>query len=127
MFKIERIDHIALTVKDPERSAAWYQDVLGLERSYEDVWPQPPVVCAGQACIFLFAADKDNPLPIADVRNTIAMRHFAFTVNRASFEQAQAEFRRRGIEFEFEDHQITHSIYIYDLDGYRVELTTDEL
>lgn len=124
MFKIEQIDHIALTVKDPERSAAWYHDVLGLGRSYQDVWSEPPVVCAGQACIFLFPADKTEPLPLPDVRNTIAMRHFAFRVDRASFEQAQAEFRRRGIEFEFEDHQITHSIYIYDPDGYRVELNT---
>ena len=129
MFQIQLLDHVALTVKDRQRSISWYQMVLGMERRYQDVWNgqrDPVVMCAGTACVALFLPDTAEPLPSPD-HNTLAMRHFALRLDRANFEQAQAEFRRRGIEFEFEDHTISHSIYVYDLDGHRVELMTYEL
>jgi catechol 2,3-dioxygenase-like lactoylglutathione lyase family enzyme len=31
-FAVDRLDHLVITVKDIEISAAWYQKVLGLER-----------------------------------------------------------------------------------------------
>ena len=52
------------------------------------------------------------------------MRHLAFKVDRANFEQAQQELKARGIEFEFQDHMISHSIYFNDPDGHQIELTT---
>jgi catechol-2,3-dioxygenase len=55
------------------------------------------------------------------------MRHLAFRVDRPNFLRAQAELRGRGISFTFEDHQIAHSIYLNDPDGYEIELTTYEL
>jgi catechol 2,3-dioxygenase-like lactoylglutathione lyase family enzyme len=129
MFHIESVDHIALTVKDIERSATWYQSVLGMERRHQDIWNtlgDPAMLCAGTACVALFPPDTAAPLPSPD-HNTLAMRHFALKVNRANFEQAQLEFRRQGIEFDFEDHNICRSIYVFDPDGHRVELTTYEL
>jgi catechol 2,3-dioxygenase-like lactoylglutathione lyase family enzyme len=53
------------------------------------------------------------------------MRHFAFHTDGESFEQAQDELRRRGVEFSFEDHEITKSIYLFDPDGHRIEITTE--
>jgi catechol 2,3-dioxygenase-like lactoylglutathione lyase family enzyme len=41
MFHIRQIDHVALTVKDLDRSIAWYHDILGLERRHEAVWGRP--------------------------------------------------------------------------------------
>jgi catechol 2,3-dioxygenase-like lactoylglutathione lyase family enzyme len=32
-FAVDRLDHLVMTVKDVEISAAWYQRVLGMERS----------------------------------------------------------------------------------------------
>lgn len=55
------------------------------------------------------------------------MRHFAFRLNRADFEQAQMELREQQIPFRFEDHIMAHSLYLSDPDGHRVELTTYEL
>jgi catechol 2,3-dioxygenase-like lactoylglutathione lyase family enzyme len=128
MFTIEQIDHIALTVKDMQRSIAWYQEVLGLERCYQEAWGDgPPVMlCAGKTCLALFPATTAQPLPPPD-QNTIAMRHFAFRTNRANFEQAQTELRRRGMQFVFQDHGISHSIYFPDPDGHEVEITTYDL
>jgi catechol 2,3-dioxygenase-like lactoylglutathione lyase family enzyme len=126
MFKIDHLDHVALAVKDLERSMAWYQEVLGLERRHQEVWGEvPAMLCAGMTCVAFFPTATDAPNPPPD-DNTIAMRHLAFRVNRANFEKAQAELRRRGVDFDFQDHEISHSIYFADPDGHRLELTTYE-
>ena len=126
MIKIDAIDHVALTVRDIERSVAWYQEVLGLERRNEEsLGNYPAVVCAGSTCLALFPVSETEPQPLQN-RGAITMRHLAIRVNRENFEQAQIELRRRGIDFDFEDHDIAHSIYFHDPNGYKVELTTYE-
>ena len=54
------------------------------------------------------------------------MRHVAFQVDRVNFIKAQETLRERGIEFAFQDHSISQSIYLRDPDGYELELTTYE-
>jgi catechol-2,3-dioxygenase len=126
MFKIDHLDHVALAVKDLKRSRQWYQEVLGLERRYEKTWGEvPTMMCAGNTCIALFPTKTQKPKPAPD-DDTIAMRHLAFRVSRKNFEQAQIELRHRGMAYEFQDHDIAHSIYFSDPDGHRLELTTYE-
>jgi len=128
MFRIEYIDHVALTVKDLDASVAWYHDVLGLERRHQEVWGRvPAMMCAGNTGVALFPASSPHPEPAPEHRNSAIMRHLAFRVDRENFRQAQAELRARGIAFSFEDHEISHSIYLNDPDGYEIELTTYEL
>jgi catechol 2,3-dioxygenase-like lactoylglutathione lyase family enzyme len=129
MFHVLGLDHVALTVKDPQRSLEWYQRVLGMEQRYQDVWngPHDPiVVCSGDTCLALFPPDTTNPLPTPD-HNVLAMRHFALRLDRRDFGQAQVELAEQNIPFSFEDHTIAHSIYVSDPDGHRIELTTYEL
>lgn len=128
MFQIIGLDHIALTVRDQERSLAWYQRVLGFERRYEEAngADDPVFVCAGNSCLALFPAQMSNPQSVPD-GNAIAMRHFAFRLDRANFVRAQVELREQQIPFRFEDHTMAHSIYLSDPDGHRIELTTYEL
>jgi len=45
-------------------------------------------------------------------------------VDRVNFVKAQEALQARGIEFVFEDHSISQSIYLRDPDGYELELTT---
>jgi catechol-2,3-dioxygenase len=127
LFKIESVDHVALNVRDLKRAEAWYREVLGLERRFEEAWGDvPTVLCAGSTCVALFPA-QDEALP-GDARGCSgALRHVAFRVDRANFRKAQAELRRREIEFAFEDHGISHSIYFSDPDGHTIELTTYEV
>jgi catechol-2,3-dioxygenase len=129
MFQIIGLDHIALTVRDQERSLEWYQRILGMERRYQEVrsGPQDPVMaCAGNTCLALFPPEAAEPLPVPD-HNVITLRHFAFRLDRVNFEWAQHELSEQKIPFHFEDHTITHSMYLSDPDGHRVELTTYEL
>jgi catechol 2,3-dioxygenase len=118
---------VAITVSDLARSLAWYTDVLGLDRRFEDGWGDvPTMVCAGETCVALFPSDVPDPQSVL-VRETVSMRHFAFRVDRENFEAAQARFRDRGIEFESADHVIAQSVYISDPDGHQIEITTYDL
>jgi catechol 2,3-dioxygenase-like lactoylglutathione lyase family enzyme len=127
MFKLQGIDHVALAVRDVHRSIRWYEEVLGLQRMHEDAWgDHPAVVGIGSTAIALFpiAGDAPQPRPGCDV---VTMRHLAFRADAANFAAARQVLQARGIAFEFQDHQIAHSIYFGDPDGYEIELTTYDL
>ena len=126
MLRVEGIDHVALAVRDVAAAARWYQEVLGLERRYAEVWGDfPTVVCAGITCLALFPVGTDSPLP-PPPRGTLAMRHVAFRVDRENFARAQATLRARGIAYTAEDHAAALSVYFADPDGHRLEITTYE-
>ena len=127
MLKVDHIDHVALAVRDVQRSVAWYRDVLGMERRYQEAWGDyPAIVAAGETSLALFPCESPNPKPRPD-HDTIAMRHVAFAVDRTGFEKAREQFRKLGIESRFSDHGIAHSIYISDPDGHMLEITTYEV
>lgn len=124
VFELRRIDHVALNVSDMERSIAWYRDVLGMQRLYEEEWgDSPAMMCAGDACIALFRASVEDPDPPPG-GDVLAARHVAFRVDRDDFQRAQEELDRRGIGQRFRDHGVTHSIYFQDPDGHQLEITT---
>lgn len=124
-FTIQQLDHVALRVEDPERSSAWYQEVLGLEHVHPGLWGGVPVLLqAGEGQLALFRAAEPLTEPETATRQ---MLHVAFRTDRLGFESAQEELSQRGIEFEFQDHDICHSLYLRDPDGYLVEVTTYEL
>lgn len=126
-ISIQHIDHIALTVRDVERSTRWYCEVLGLEHRYPGMWAGvPAMVFCGETGLALFPASTAEPQPPPG-REAIAMQHFAFRADRAGFETAQAELHERGIAFVFQDHDISHSIYFHDPDGHQIEITTYDL
>jgi catechol 2,3-dioxygenase-like lactoylglutathione lyase family enzyme len=126
-MQLEGIDHVALGVRDVERSAKWYTDVLGFERLYEGMWNGVPTfIGKGSTGIALFPESPDAQ-SIPSTRRDVRMLHLAFRSNRENFLAAQHELKKRGIKFEFQDHEISHSIYFRDPDGHQLEITTYEL
>jgi catechol 2,3-dioxygenase-like lactoylglutathione lyase family enzyme len=126
-MQLEGIDHVALAVRDVKRSAKWYIDVLGFERRYEEMWDGVPTFIAkGNTAVALFPL-RNNDSKSAARTCRIGMLHLAFRANRENFVSAQEELKRRGIKFEFQDHEISHSIYFRDPDGHELEITTYEL
>ena len=114
MFKINALDHVALSVRDVSRSAQWYAEVFGFKRLHEDKWNGIPVfVGNGDAAIALFPASEEIGSASAD-RAAVRTLHFAFRTDRENFSQAQNELKKRAIPFEFQDHEISHSIYFRD-------------
>ena len=124
MLRVDSIDHVALTVRDVARSVAWYQVVLGLERRYADVWGDfPAVVGAGTTSLALFPTPVPQPAPPPG-REVLSIRHIAFRVDRATFDQARGELEAHGVVPRFEDHVAAHSLYFADPDGHQLEITT---
>ena len=121
MFELERIDHVALSVRDVERSAKWYIENLGFERRHKGMWNDIPVfIGKGEAAIALFPSGNKN----SEMSKRSGILHFALWANRKNFLAAQEELTRRGIAFHFQDHEISHSIYFSDPDSHQIEITT---
>lgn len=123
-MQIEGIDHVALSVRDLARSTKWYSDVLGLERQHATAWGEIPTFLGkGNTALALFPIRDGKSGAKADIR----VLHLAFRADRENFLAAQEELKRRGIHFEFQDHEISHSIYFNDPDGHELEITTYQL
>ncbi|MFL6583755.1 MAG: VOC family protein [Chthoniobacterales bacterium] len=126
-MQLQGIDHVALAVQDPERSKQWYIEVLGCEPRHEGMWEGVPVfIGKGTTSLALFPAQRAAS-EASSRPDHIGMLHLAFRASRAEFETAQRELAARGIKFEFQDHEISHSIYFDDPDRNEIEITTYEL
>ena len=125
-MQLDGIDHVALAVSDVERSVQWYIDVLGLERQHEGMWNGIPVFAGkGNTGIAFFPPRGGNSKSAP--RRKIDMLHLAFRADRKNFVAAQEKLKSCGIKFEFQDHEISHSIYFRDPDGHHLEITTYQI
>lgn len=125
-MRLDSLDHVALYVRDVTRAAAWYRDVLGLERRYAEAWGDFPIVmAAGATGVALFPARAEAS--DAPQRAPLAFAHVAFRVCAAGLREAREELRAASIPFEEQDHQIARSLYLRDPDGHQVEITTYEV
>jgi catechol 2,3-dioxygenase-like lactoylglutathione lyase family enzyme len=125
-FRTQGLDHVALSVSDLRRSSAFYADVLGLERAYDE-WHEPVFMVAEGTGVALFSTESHESSGDPDARPPVRFLHVAFRVDREGFDAARAELSERGIETTFADHGAAHSIYFDDPDGHKVELTTYEV
>lgn len=126
-MQLEGIDHVALAVADVEQAAKWYMEVLGFDRLHEGMWNGVPTfIGKGNTAIAFFPTNSRAKSTLSG-RSGIRMLHLAFRANRKNFLAAQEELKRRGIKFEFQDHEISHSIYFRSPDGHHLEITTYEL
>lgn len=122
---IEALDHVALTVRDPQRSMAWYQEVLGFQvAGMEGLESGPPFILrvAPGCYLNLFPADSDQPSSTPD-HNTLAMRHVAFRVTYSCMAEVEAELQRRQqAVMAFDYGPRCRSLFITDPDGHQLEL-----
>src|SRR3982751_5516166 len=124
-MQLEGIDHVAMGVRDIERSAKWYIDVLGFERLHDGMWDGvPTLIGKAHSGIALLPSDQE---PKTSQHREIRILHLAFRADRENFRNAQQELQKRGIKFEFQDHEIAHSIYFHDPDEHQLEITTYEV
>jgi catechol 2,3-dioxygenase-like lactoylglutathione lyase family enzyme len=110
------LNHVALTVSDRRRSAAFYGEHFGMtERVHED----ETLLILGSADGSLLALSEGAP-PAAALPRT---NHFGFRVASGDEVRAARErFRAAGIEeTEWQDSEGFVRVQVADPDGYRVE------
>lgn len=119
---LEQIDHIALRCASPETTRDWYVERLGFEHVYRGQWGGSPIMLRlGSTSLALFPRKHPaEPPPAEGQAWHLALRAATY----ASFQAAQAELQAKGISFQFQDHEISHSIYFFDPDGFLLEITT---
>ena len=111
------LNHVALTVSDRERSAAFYAEHFGLTRRVHE---DEHLLIIGSADGSLLALSAGAP-PASGLPRT---NHFGFQVGSGDEVRAARErFRAAGVEeSEWQDDHGFVRVQVLDPDGYRVEL-----
>jgi glyoxylase I family protein len=126
MATIAGAHHIAFTVTDADRSAAWYQDLLGLQQLFqvdEDDVKLRVLAHPDSGWIIgirEYPNHTDGPF---DERRT-GMDHVAFTVTtREELEAWEQELERRGVTYSpIRESPIGTMITLRDPDNIQLEL-----
>ena|SRR6266436_6377467 len=119
-FKLGVVGHFGLAVRDPKKSADWFQRVLGLRKEFE--FESGIAVGNDNVTIALF---KGRPSPKT-------FDHMSFHLpNTPMLRKALAHLKRRKVNIEDPGHEIgpeapgskNMGLWFHDLDGYRWELS----
>jgi catechol 2,3-dioxygenase-like lactoylglutathione lyase family enzyme len=110
------LNHVALTVRDRERSAAFYGEHFGLtDRVHEDAH----LLILGSPDGSLLALSEGSP-----PQGLPRTNHFGFQIPSGDeVRRARAGFGHAGVvETEWQEHDGFTRVQILDPDGYRVDL-----
>lgn len=143
MIDIKQIHHVAYRCKDAKETVEFYQDVLNMDFLVAIAEDQVPstkepdpymhvFLDAGNGNILAFFELPTQPEMGKDPNTPAWCQHIAFEVaDRDALLEAKAELEAKGIDVVgVTNHEIIHSIYFFDPNGHRLELTyrdgTDE-
>ena len=125
-MKIEGVGHVVLKVRDLERAARFYQDVLGLKEvaRFHD---RMAFFSAGtnHHDIAVLKVGPDAPGPSGEA---VGLYHVAFKIGSSLDElrAARAHLEAHGVPIlGISDHEVSQSIYLQDPDGNGLELFVD--
>jgi catechol 2,3-dioxygenase-like lactoylglutathione lyase family enzyme len=123
-MRLEQIDHVALRCASPEATKEWYVNMLGFEHVFPGQWSGVPIFLRlGSTFLALFPQKQPTQRP-----SEVRVSHLAFrAATYPDFRAAQEWLQARGVSFEFQDHEISHSIYFADPDEFQLEITTYDL
>lgn len=143
MIDIKQIHHVAYRCKDAKETADFYKKFLNMELTVciaEDKVPSTKepdpymhlFLDAGQGNILAFFEVTGLKEMSRDLNTPVWVQHIAFQVeDLKALKEAKIELEEKGLEvLGITDHGIIKSIYFFDPNGHRIELTcvtgTDE-
>jgi catechol 2,3-dioxygenase len=128
-MKIKELGHLVLYVRNVERSAAFYGDVLGWTRISLPGTPFPAAAFSSgrthHELLLIEVGDDAVGLPRG---RHIGLYHFGLKVGDSDDDLREALARLHEAEVTVvgaTDHTVTHSLYILDPDGNEIELYID--
>jgi catechol 2,3-dioxygenase len=124
-IKVRNVGHVVLKVRDIERSARFYRDVLGLKEVARANFSRPMA--------FFSTGDNHHDVAVMEVgpdaalpqRGDVGLAHVALVIGTTLDElrAAKAHLEANGYtKLRLTDHKVTQSIYLDDPDGNGVEL-----
>jgi catechol-2,3-dioxygenase len=121
MAKINKVGHVVLAVKDPEASANWYKDVLGMDVMYYND--------KGQMAFLSFGTQHHDiavvKAPEGATLGSPGISHTALQIDGGldELKELYQRMKDRGVEIDFTtDHGLSQSVYFFDPDGNRLEV-----
>ena len=126
-MKVHELGHLVLYVRDLERSARFYRDVLGWEEIGR-FGSQGAAFSSGRThheLLLLEVGEDATPVPPG---RRVGMYHFGLKVGTTDDELREAirALEAAGVQIMgMADHVVTHSVYIADPDGNEIELYID--
>lgn len=136
MIKIEKIHHVAYRCKDAKQTVDFYKKYLNMELLVciaEDLVPSTKepnpymhvFLDAGAGNILAFFEVTGQKEMSRDLNTPVWVQHIAFQVHdEATLIQAKAELISQGLDvIGVTEHGIIKSIYFFDPNGHRIELT----
>ena len=139
-FVVQKLNHFAWRCRDAEETRHFYEDILGLPLVHvirQDRVPSTQELCPhahiffrmtdGSCVAFFDLGDNQNAAPSPNTPEWV--NHLALRVGSlAELEAAQARLIAAGIDvLGPTDHHFIKSIYFFDPNGIRLELTTPTL
>lgn len=134
-MEVKELGHLVLYVRDLERSAAFYRDVLGwrqiIGQGSENPLPFPAVAFSapnGRTHHELLLIEVGPDAADLPPGRRVGMYHFGLKVGDSDDElrEAKARLEESGTPIlGASDHTVTHSLYIADPDGNEIELYID--
>jgi catechol 2,3-dioxygenase len=127
--EVKELGHLVLYVRDVQRSAAFYGDVLGWKVAFPVTLGVPAAAFTSGRThheLLLIEVGQDaTPLPRG---RHLGLYHFGLKVGDSDEElrEVVARLQERQVPIVgSSDHTVTHSLYILDPDGNEIELYID--
>ncbi|WP_019880374.1 methylmalonyl-CoA epimerase [Succinispira mobilis] len=100
MFKVTRVDHIGIAVKDLEAAKKFYEEVLGLKSAGDEVVEEQKVrvcffPCGDSELELLESTSPDGPIAKHIERSGEGIQHVALRVD--NIENALATLKEKGV------------------------------
>ena len=125
MIKIKGFDHVAINVRDIDKSVAWYEKVFGLKvtkREPSKAGVEYFLDCGPSLLGIIQAQDLGNVHPFAN--EGVGANHFSFRIDASDFDEFIKHLETNDVKIEFaKKREKSWSIYFYDLDGNKLEAT----
>jgi catechol 2,3-dioxygenase len=127
-IRVRNVGHVVLKVRDIERSAWFYRDVLGLKEVARGVFGRPMAFFStgdNHHDVAVMEMGPDAPPPPPD---GTGLYHVALRIGTTLDElrAASEHLRANGLDkMRVRDHVVSQSIYVDDPDGNMVELYVD--
>jgi catechol-2,3-dioxygenase len=127
---VKELGHVVLYVRDLERSAAFYREVLGFRQVFGSSGApfKAAAFSSGRThheLLLIEVGEDAEPIPAG---RRVGMYHFGLKIGDSDDELREALSRLNGSGAKVVgtgDHGFTHSVYVLDPDGNEVELYSD--